>query len=153
MPYWFCFLTLLLVSYTAGCHREGKLESQILWNRAWTQLDHLKGCRCHPAPCGNVFISLKEGCRWSRCSNVITVPSLSRAASDKLGLMSPTGKGAAISVCLTTCGAQCLPAYTHLCVWECVNVVSSGAKGVKTTLHVDCSLWCQKQSSSNPLHY
>lgn len=58
---------------------------------------------------------------------MITVLSMSKATSDKLGLMSTAGEGAAISVCLTTCSALYLAAYV-------------GMKGEKTTLDIDCSL-------------
>ena len=56
---------------------------------------------------------------------MITAPGLSGAASDKLGLMSTAGEGAAISVCLTTRGALVSGLVYRtppLCVCVCVCV-------------------------------
>lgn len=59
---------------------------------------------------------------------MITEPGLSGAASDKLGLMSTAGEGAAISVCLTTCRAlvsgsvyRTLPLCLCVCERVCVS--------------------------------
>lgn len=88
-----------------------------------------------------VHILEREGCGWSRCGNVITVPNLGRAASDKLHRIDERCRGGSSYFCLSD-HMRCrvwLHTYTltFVYVWECV---CPGVKGVKTTLDADCSL-------------
>lgn len=113
-----------VILYWSAHHREITAPSQLqssrtkdqsdTWIEACMQLDHLKGCHSLR------MCSYLKGGRCSRCSNVITVHSLSRAVVDKLGLMGTAGEGAAISVWphAVPCAWPHVWCTSFLCVWE-----------------------------------
>lgn len=122
-----------VILYWSARHREIRAPGQLQSSRT-TDISQIRESRLERS-----WTTWKTAMSWECCSYLregkvvdkagvamwLLYPGLSRAAIAKLGLMSTAGEGAAISVCLTTCGvlrlAACMVHQRFVCVRVCVS--------------------------------